>query len=128
MKPLSVASTFAILFAMNMMQLSSGFVILPQSSVNAAATKSSSSSLQMGLFDFFSPEARKEREEQKQREIEEQERRQRLIMERRRNPEKMEEYEAKIRVRRALRMKGDDEAAEKVELFDKYADPEEFFK
>ncbi len=132
MKSLSVASTVAILFASNMLQSSSGFVVLPQSSTKsttaAAVTKSSSSSssLQMGLFDFFSPEARKEREEQKQREIEEQERRQRLIMERRRNPEKMEEYEAKVRVRRALRMKGQDEAADKVELFDKNADAEEF--
>jgi len=92
--------------------------------IDVLSTTKSTSLEMAGLFDFFSAEARKEREEQRQREIEEQERRQRLIIERRRNPEKMEEYEAKIRVRRALRMKGDDKAAELVELFDKEADYE----
>ena len=59
---------------------SSAFVVAPCASVRTSA---STSSLQMGLFDFFSEEARKEREERKQREIEEQERLQREIIERR---------------------------------------------
>lgn len=71
----------------------------------------------MGLFDFFSEDARKEREERKQREVEEQERYQREIIARRSNPQKMEEYEAKVRVRRNLRMAGNDEAAEMMEMY-----------
>ncbi|KAL3783006.1 hypothetical protein ACHAW5_009103 [Stephanodiscus triporus] len=71
----------------------------------------------MGLFDFFNEDARKEREERKQREIEEQERLQQEILARRSNPKMMEEYEAKVRVRRALRMSGNDEAAETVEMY-----------
>lgn len=71
----------------------------------------------MGLFDFFNEDARKEREERKQREIEEQERLQQEILARRSNPKMMEEYEAKVRVRRALRMNGNDEAAETVEMY-----------
>ena len=73
--------------------------------------------LPMGLFDFFNDDARKEREERKQREIEEQEQYQQEILARRSNPKMMEEYEAKVRVRRALRMKGDDEAAESVVMY-----------
>ena len=65
----------------------------------------SSTARPMGLFDFFSEDARKEREERKQREIEEQERLQRQIIARRSSPAKMEEYEAKVRVRRQLRSK-----------------------
>ena len=71
----------------------------------------------MGLFEFFNEDARKEREARKQREIEEQEKYQREIIARRSNPQKMEEYEAKVRVRRALRMNGDDEAADAVEMY-----------
>jgi len=71
----------------------------------------------MGLFDFFSEDARKEREARKQREIEEQEALQREIQERRRNPEAMEEYEAKVKVRRNLRMAGRDDAADAVKVF-----------
>ena len=78
----------------------------------------SSTNLQMGLFDFFSEDARKEREARRQAEIEEQERLQREIIERRKNPEKMEEYEAKVKVRRALRMAGEDEMASTVQMFD----------
>ena len=59
----------------------------------------------------------KKREARKQREIEEQEKYQREIIARRSNPQKMEEYEAKVRVRRALRMNGDDEAADAVEMY-----------
>lgn len=67
----------------------------------------------MGLFDMFSKEAQAERERKKRLVIEEQERLQKEIMERRRNPEKMEEYEIKTQMRRELRMEGkDDEALE----------------
>lgn len=72
----------------------------------------------MGMFDFFSSDARKEREERKQREADEMEKYQREIIARRSNPEKMEEYEAKIRVRRSLRMSGQDEAADSMEMYD----------
>jgi hypothetical protein len=78
----------------------------------------------MGLFDFFNDDARKEREERKQREVEEQERYQQEILARRSNPKLMEEYEAKVRVRRALRMAGDDEAAEKLEMYSGLNDDE----
>merc|ERR1712157_414572 len=81
-------------------------------------TSTSPSSLEMGLFDFFSAEAREKRELKRQKEIEEQERLQMAILERRSNPEKMEEYEAKIQQRRNLRMQGKDEEASNVELFD----------
>lgn len=95
----------------------SAFVSTPSAQQQTASLATSSTARQMGLFDFFSEDARKEREERKAREIEEQERLQREIIARRQNPEKMEEYEAKVRVRRALRMNGDDEAAEKVEMY-----------
>ena len=93
---------------------SSAFVV-PSTGSSAVA---SSTSMQMGLLDFFSEDARKEREARKQAEIEEQERLQREIIERRKNPEKMEEYEARVKVRRALRMAGEDEMATKVQMFD----------
>lgn len=95
-------------------QSSSAFVVGPRS--NAMVTKATAP-LQMGILDFFSEDARKAREEQKQQEVEEQERLQRQIMDRRRNPEKMEEYEAKVRVRRALRMAGEDDAAQTVDIY-----------
>ncbi|KAL9183674.1 hypothetical protein ACHAXT_004530 [Thalassiosira profunda] len=85
-----------------------------QHQTTAASTTTARS---MGLFDFFNEDARKEREERKQREIEEQEKYQREILARRSNPEKMEEYEAKVRVRRQLRMSGNDEAAESMEMY-----------
>mmetsp|Transcript_44063 Transcript_44063/g.93812 ORF Transcript_44063/g.93812 Transcript_44063/m.93812 type:complete len:121 (-) Transcript_44063:250-612(-) len=77
----------------------------------------SSTARSMGLFDFFSDDARKERDERKQREIEEQERLQREIIARRSNPAKMEEYEAKVRVRRQLRMNGQDDAADSLDMY-----------
>mmetsp|Transcript_16088 Transcript_16088/g.29160 ORF Transcript_16088/g.29160 Transcript_16088/m.29160 type:complete len:116 (-) Transcript_16088:317-664(-) len=80
-------------------------------------TASTTTARPMGLFDFFSEDARKEREEKKEREVEEQERYQQEIIARRSNPEKMEEYEAKVRVRRQLRMRGDDEAADSVDMY-----------
>lgn len=71
----------------------------------------------MGLFDFFSEDAKKEREAKRQAEIEEQERLQQEILARRSNPKKMEEYEARVRVRRNLRMSGEDEAANMVQMY-----------
>ena len=71
----------------------------------------------MGLFDFFSEEAREKREQQKKAEIAEQERLQRAILDRRWNPEKMEEYHALKQQRRDLRMNGEDEAAEKIDMW-----------
>ena len=79
--------------------------------------RSSAIARPMGLFDFFSEDARREREERKQREIEEQEELQREILARRSNPEKMDEYQARVRVRRALRMNGNDDAADNVGMF-----------
>ena len=74
--------------------------------------------LQMGLFDGIfgggDPELKAKKERQKQAKIREQERLQKEILDRRRNPEKMEEYEIKTQQRRELRMKGDDEQALKV--------------
>jgi hypothetical protein len=93
---------------------SSAFVLAPQS----GATTKTSFSLQMGLFDFFSEEEKQKREQKKNREIEEQERFQMEIVERRRNPEKMEEYEAKVRLRRKLRQAGLDEAADAVNMYE----------
>jgi hypothetical protein len=68
----------------------------------------------MGLLDMFSKEAKEERERKKRMAVEEQERLQKEIMERRRNPEKMEEYEIKTQMRRELRMQGDDDEAVRV--------------
>lgn len=78
----------------------------------------SSSSISMGLFDFFSEEAKQKRENQKRKEREEQERLQKAIMERRKNPELMEEYERKVAIRRELRMAGNDEAAAQVVMYE----------
>ena len=93
---------------------SSAFVVVPERGLSVTST----SARHMGLLDFFSDEARQKRELKKKLEIEEQERLQKEIMERRRNPQKMEEYESKVLLRRQLRMAGDDEAAAKVVMFD----------
>ena len=77
----------------------------------------------MGIFDYFSDDARKKREEEKERIYAEQEALQREIIARRSNPEKMEEYEAKVRVRRALRMSGEDDAAENMDMYNGDNDP-----
>eukprot|EP00527_Entomoneis_sp_CCMP2396_P006090 CAMPEP_0198145342 /NCGR_PEP_ID=MMETSP1443-20131203/22814_1 /TAXON_ID=186043 /ORGANISM="Entomoneis sp., Strain CCMP2396" /LENGTH=136 /DNA_ID=CAMNT_0043808957 /DNA_START=106 /DNA_END=516 /DNA_ORIENTATION=+ len=82
-----------------------------------AATKSTTA-CSMGLFDFFGDEAKQAREARKNREVEEQERLQKAILERRRNPEMMEEYEAKVQQRRNLRMQGKDTDAEGVDLYE----------
>jgi hypothetical protein len=77
-----------------------------------AMTKSASSTtLSFGLLDFFSEEAKQKREEAKRRAIEEQELLQQQILERRKNPEQMEEYEARVAVRRKLYMAGREDIA-----------------
>ncbi len=58
------------------------------------------SKLDMGLFDMFSEEARKEREEQKRKRLAEEEEALREMMERRRNPDKMEKYFDDVQKRR----------------------------
>uniref|UniRef100_A0A7S1FQB4 Uncharacterized protein n=1 Tax=Corethron hystrix TaxID=216773 RepID=A0A7S1FQB4_9STRA len=105
------------IIAITAAQSSTAFIVSPYHARSAITSSGAQTSLQMGLFDFFSEDAKKEREERKQREIDEQERLQREIIARRRNPEKMDEYEAKVRVRRALRMAGNDEAADTVEVY-----------
>merc|ERR1711939_722688 len=96
--------------------MSSAFMMAPQGSHQVTAK--TSSAVEMGLFDFFSEEAQQKREEKKRREIEEQERLQKAIMERRKNPEKMMEYERKVAIRRELRMRGEDEKAEQVVIYE----------
>mmetsp|Transcript_49129 Transcript_49129/g.73000 ORF Transcript_49129/g.73000 Transcript_49129/m.73000 type:complete len:119 (-) Transcript_49129:215-571(-) len=97
------------------------FGVQPRSNAFCArplTVSTSTTAVQMGLFDFFSEDARKEREERKRLEYEEQERAQRQIMERRNNPDAMAEYEAKVRVRRNLRMAGMDDKAETIKLYE----------
>mmetsp|Transcript_27309 Transcript_27309/g.54642 ORF Transcript_27309/g.54642 Transcript_27309/m.54642 type:complete len:124 (+) Transcript_27309:158-529(+) len=98
-------------------QVSSAFTVSPHRSSGTCMTRKNNSPLKMGLFDFFSADAKREREARKEAEIEEQERLQREIIARRNNPERMDEYEAKIRVRRRLRMAGDDGKAEMIETY-----------
>mmetsp|Transcript_6682 Transcript_6682/g.14218 ORF Transcript_6682/g.14218 Transcript_6682/m.14218 type:complete len:140 (-) Transcript_6682:217-636(-) len=86
-------------------------VALSSSPLATTTVESSSSALSMGLFDMFSKEAKEERERKKRLVVAEQERLQKEIMDRRRNPEKMEEYEYKTQVRRELRMAGKDDEA-----------------
>ena len=93
------------------------FVPAPTTSQHQSLVQSTTTSRPMGLFDFFNDDARKEREAKREREIEEQMQMQREIIARRSNPKKFEEYEAKVRVRRALRMNGEDEAADKIEMY-----------
>ena len=71
-------------------------------------TQIARSSLSMGLFDFFSEDARKEREAARQAEIEEQERIQREILKRRADPDEMEEYMARAGIRRKAIARGED--------------------
>jgi hypothetical protein len=74
--------------------------------------------LSMGLFDFFSEDARKEREAKKEAEIAEQERLQKEILKRRANPEAMEEYEARVAIRRRAIARGEDGSKYKVMVED----------
>lgn len=111
-KIISTLAIFAALFAS-----CSAFTVLPASLQNTAVITSSSTEASMGLFDFFSEEAKQKREAKRQREIEEQERLQKAIMERRRNPDLMEDYEANVQYRRELMMQGEFEEANKVDLY-----------
>lgn len=76
-----------------------------------------STQISMGLFDFFGEEAKEKRELKKKLEVEEQERMQKMMIERRRNPDLMEEYEANVQYRRELKMKGEFDEAKKVDLW-----------
>jgi hypothetical protein len=109
------------LFLVDVVLRSSAFVVAPpptQRSTHSTPSIITSSSVQMGLLDFFSDEARQKRDELKRKEREEQERLQKAIMERRKNPELMEEYERKVAIRRELRMAGNDDAAAQVNMYE----------
>jgi hypothetical protein len=93
-----------------------GFTMVSPSS--SSLSPSTATQLQMGLFDFFSDDARKAREEKKRKLVEEQERLQKAIMERRRNPELMEKYEEQVSIRRELKMKGDFDSASKIDQYE----------
>jgi hypothetical protein len=103
----------------------SAFVVVPNNGAAVTTTtttttqsSSSSSALNMGMLDFFSEEARQKREAKKDAEVEEQLRLQAEIYERRKNPEKMEEYEQKVMMRRQLRMQGKDDEASDIAMYD----------
>jgi len=90
----------------------------PRSFVGVTRQQQQSTELSMGLFDFFSEDARKERAERREREIEEQEKLQRQILERRADPAKMEDYQARVKVRRRAIMEGMDGSKIKVMVDD----------
>jgi hypothetical protein len=126
MKSLSSIATVAMTAAAST-GTTCAFVAAPTSMSTIVATSKSSSfpsypssALSMGFMDLFSPEAREARDRKKREQIEEQERLQKAIMERRQNPQLMEEYEQKVQIRRALKMKGDFEGAQKVEMYEGY--------
>eukprot|EP00529_Nitzschia_sp_RCC80_P034731 CAMPEP_0113481314 /NCGR_PEP_ID=MMETSP0014_2-20120614/22345_1 /TAXON_ID=2857 /ORGANISM="Nitzschia sp." /LENGTH=118 /DNA_ID=CAMNT_0000374807 /DNA_START=200 /DNA_END=556 /DNA_ORIENTATION=+ /assembly_acc=CAM_ASM_000159 len=98
------------------MAVDSFTVTSPTTTPSTKAT--ANTQLEMGFFDFFNDDARKEREEKKRKIVEEQERLQKAIMERRRNPDLMEEYEQKVSIRREMKMKGDFEAAQKIDQYE----------
>ena len=87
-------------------------------SSTTTTTTTTTSARNMGLFDFFSEDARKERDERREREIEEQERLQAQILARRADPEKMADYEARVAVRRRAIMAGEDGSKIKVMVDD----------
>lgn len=84
--------------------------------VSQQSLATSTTSLNMGFFDMFDKEKQAARREREERERDEQEELQRQILERRRNPEAMEEYEARVAVRRKLYMSGRDELAKDFEV------------
>ena len=98
--------TRSVFFATAALLLVSSHAFAPLPS--QGLTKAPTTSVSMGLLDFFSEDSRKEREERRQREIEEQEKLQRQIRERRMDPEKMEEYQARVALRRRAIMDGKD--------------------
>eukprot|EP00529_Nitzschia_sp_RCC80_P035043 CAMPEP_0113492990 /NCGR_PEP_ID=MMETSP0014_2-20120614/28360_1 /TAXON_ID=2857 /ORGANISM="Nitzschia sp." /LENGTH=120 /DNA_ID=CAMNT_0000386837 /DNA_START=279 /DNA_END=641 /DNA_ORIENTATION=+ /assembly_acc=CAM_ASM_000159 len=96
-----------------------GFMVTSPTTTTTSSTKATTNTqLEMGFFDFFNDDARKEREEKKRKIVEEQERLQKAIMERRRNPDLMEEYEQKVSIRREMKMKGDFEAAQQIDQYE----------
>jgi hypothetical protein len=88
------------------------------SASQSQAVSQSTVVLSMGLFDFFSEDAKKEREAKREAEIEEQERLQKEILKRRANPEAMEEYSARVAIRRRAIARGEDGSKYKVMLED----------
>ncbi|KAG7363842.1 hypothetical protein IV203_037043 [Nitzschia inconspicua] len=116
MMPLSSTSAFVVTTTVT----TSSRTSLPFSLVTTSSSTTATTKLRMGLFDFFSPEAKEARERQKRAKIEEQERLQKAILERRKNPQLMEEYEQKVQLRRELKMQGNFDEAQKVELYEGY--------
>ena len=110
----------SVLVLVDIVLQSSAFMVSlpPKRSTRPTPSISTTSSVKMGLLDFFSEEARQKRDEQKRKEREEQERLQKAIMDRRKNPELMEEYERKVAIRRELRMAGNDDAAAQVNMYE----------
>jgi hypothetical protein len=93
---------------------SSAFVAPAQNGLVLAA---SSSTTRLYIFDMFlSEEEKKKKKERDDRVRDEQEELQRQILERRRNPEAMKEYEARVAVRRKLYMSGRDDAAKNFKV------------
>ncbi|CAB9522441.1 expressed unknown protein [Seminavis robusta] len=92
---------------------SNAFVSPVQNGVVAA----SSSSTSLFFFDMFmSDEEKQKKREKEERKMEEMEELQRQVLERRRNPEAMKEYEARVAVRRKLYMSGRDDAAKSFKV------------
>ena len=104
-------------------QSTTAFVPSTTATQNQCLSTTTTTARPMGIFDYFSEDSRRKREEEKERIYAEQEALQREIIARRSNPEKMEEYEAKVRVRRALRMSGEDDAAENMDMYNGDNDP-----
>ena len=93
--------------------ISRSSAFLPIARNEVVATSSTS----LYLFDLFlSDEEKKKKKEREDRIRDEQEELQRQILERRRNPEAMKEYEARVAVRRKLYMSGRDDAAKSFKV------------
>ena len=118
---MKVLSTVTIVASI--VSTASGFTTTAPSSLSQSTT--STTTLGMGLFDFFSDDAKQARDAKRQAEIEEQERLQQEIIRRRSNPEMMEEYERKVQIRRELRMAGRDEEASQITAYEEEEDQEE---
>jgi uncharacterized membrane protein len=99
---------------------SCAFVPLAQNGL--VAVGSSTSLFLFGMF--LSDEEKKKKKEQEDRIRDEQEELQRQILERRRNPGAMKEYEARVAVRRKLYMSGRDDAAKSFKVMKDTDTPE----
>lgn len=117
---------FSPLVAAVLMAGSQAFTPFPQTILSVSVYTQSATSISMGLFDFFSEEARKEREVRREREIAEQEEIQREILELRRNPEKMDEYKARTVKRRQAISNGKDPSS--VKGMDDWEELDDFLK